>query len=154
MNTLLCHARRSALVVLAFVALILALMPTAGAETCGDTAHPSGKDKCEEAGGSGTQGTPASDPDDDGKGPERSNGGADKAGGPGGVNQEDQDGNNGCGNDQDFEDDNEGLCGGVPTTLQTPPGGDNGNGDNGNGDNGNGDNGDDDDDDDNGDNDD
>src|SRR5688572_23933299 len=81
---------------------------------CGPSAHPSGKDRCDEPGGSGTQGRSASDPDDDGRGPDRSNGGADKPGGPGGVNPADQDGNNGCGNDQDFEDDNEGWCGAKP----------------------------------------
>ncbi len=41
-----------------------------------------------------------------------SNGGADKPGGSGGIDQTDQDGNNGCGNDADFEDDNNGNCGG------------------------------------------
>ncbi|MCO8126208.1 LPXTG cell wall anchor domain-containing protein [Acidimicrobiia bacterium EGI L10123] len=76
----------------------------------GDNAHPSGKDRSVEPGGSGTQGNAQSDPDDDGRGPDRSNGGADKPGGEGGVDKDDQDGNNGCGNDDDFEDDNEGLC--------------------------------------------
>ncbi|HLF41791.1 MAG TPA: hypothetical protein VI854_10015 [Acidimicrobiia bacterium] len=41
------------------------------------------------------------------------NGGADKPGCPGGVDRSDQDGNNGCGNDADFEDDNNGRCGGL-----------------------------------------
>ncbi len=76
----------------------------------GDNRHPSGKDRSVEPGGSGDQGTSGSDPDDDGRGPDRSNGGADKPGGPGGQDLADQDGNNGCGNDDDFEDDNEGLC--------------------------------------------
>ena len=76
----------------------------------GDNAHPSGKDRSVEPGGSGTQGNSPSDPDDDGRGPDRTNGGADKPGGNGGVDKDDQDGNNGCGNDDDFEDDNEGLC--------------------------------------------
>ncbi len=80
----------------------------------GDNRHPSGKDRSVEHGGSGNQGNSASDPDDDGNGPDRSNGGADKPGGPGGVDLADQDGNNGCGNDDDFEDDNEGNCGGKP----------------------------------------
>ena len=67
--------------------------------------HPSGKDKNEERGGSGTQGKSTSDPDGE------TNGGADKPGGDGGFDA-DQDGNNGCGNDDDFEDDNNGNCGG------------------------------------------
>jgi hypothetical protein len=68
----------------------------------------SGKERSDEngkSGASGTQGKSQSDPDGD------SNGGADKPGGSGGVDQTDQDGNNGCGNDDDFEDDNNGLCG-------------------------------------------
>ena len=80
----------------------------------GDNRHPSGKDKSVENGGSGNQGNSSSDPDDDGRGPDRSNGGADKPDGPGGVDLADQDGNNGCGNDDDFEDDNEGWCGHKP----------------------------------------
>jgi len=76
-----------------------------------DNAHPSGKDRSVENGGSGNQGNSESDPDDDGRGPDRSNGGSDKPGGSGGVDAADQDGNNGCGNDDDFEDDNEGWCG-------------------------------------------
>ena len=77
----------------------------------GDNAHPSGKDKSVEHGNSGNQGNSGSDPDDDGRGPDRSNGGPDKPNGSGGVDLADQDGNNGCGNDDDFEDDNEGWCG-------------------------------------------
>ena len=77
----------------------------------GDNAHPSGKDKSVEHGNSGNQGNSTSDPDDDGHGPDRSNGGPDKPNGTGGVDLADQDGNNGCGNDDDFEDDNEGWCG-------------------------------------------
>ena len=80
----------------------------------GDNAHPSGKDRSVENGGSGNQGNSESDPDDDGRGPDRSNGGADKPNGPGGTDKADQDGNNGCGNDDDFEDDNEGWCGKPP----------------------------------------
>ena len=76
----------------------------------GDNAHPSGKDRSVENGGSGNQGWAQSDPDDDGRGPDRTNGGADKPDGPGGDDLADQDGNNGCGNDDDFEDDNEGWC--------------------------------------------
>ena len=91
----------------------------------GDNAHPSGKDRSVENGNSGNQGKSESDPDDNGKGPERTNGGPDKPNGSGGVDLADQDGNNGCGNDDDFEDDNEGWCGGKPggeTTTDTPPG--------------------------------
>jgi hypothetical protein len=78
-----------------------------------DNAHPSGKDRSVENGGSENQGNAQSDPDDDGRGPDRSpegNEGADKPDGPGGIDKADQDSNNGCGNDDDFEDDNEGLC--------------------------------------------
>jgi hypothetical protein len=77
----------------------------------GDNAHPSGKDRSVEHGGSGNQGAAKADPDDDGHGPDRSNGGIDQPGGAGGVDLADQDGNNGCGNDDDFEDDDEGWCG-------------------------------------------
>jgi len=84
-----------------------------------DNAHPSGKDRSVEGGGSGNQGNSSSDPDDDGRGPDRSNGGPDKPGGSGGVDAADQDGNNGCGNDDDFEDDNEGWCGGKPKPQPT-----------------------------------
>ena len=91
----------------------------------GDNAHPSGKDRSVEHGGSGNQGKAAHDPDDDGRGPDRSNGGLDQPGGAGGVDLHDQDGNNGCGNDDDFEDDNEGWCGKpeaqAPTAAVTPP---------------------------------
>jgi len=80
----------------------------------GDNKHPSGKDRSVEKGKSGNQGNSKSDPDDDGHGPDRSNGGPDKADGSGGVDKADQDGNNGCGNDDDFEDDNEGWCGKHP----------------------------------------
>jgi hypothetical protein len=68
--------------------------------------HPSGKDRSGSKGGSGAQGKSTSDPDG------MSNGGADKPGGSGGYDA-DQDGNNGCGNDDDFEDDNNGNCGGL-----------------------------------------
>ncbi|MDP9069432.1 MAG: hypothetical protein M3N53_13955 [Actinomycetota bacterium] len=91
------------------------------------SSHPSGKDRTVESGGSGNQGNSESDPDDDGRGPERcepvsarNSGdgtcGADKPNGTGGTDIYDQDGNNGCGNDQDFDDDNEGLCGGPDRT--------------------------------------
>lgn len=78
----------------------------------GDNAHPSGKDRSVEHGKSGNQGKSESTPDQNGKGPERDNGGTDKPNGPGGADIFDQDGNNGCGNDDDFDDDNEGNCGG------------------------------------------
>jgi hypothetical protein len=83
----------------------------------GDNSQPSGNDRSEELGGSGSQGSSPSDPDDNGTGPDLTNGGQDQAGGPGGVDPEDQDGNNGCGNDDDFEDDNEGNCGGLPVVT-------------------------------------
>jgi hypothetical protein len=87
----------------------------------GDNAHPSGKDRSVENGGSGNQGKSESDPDDDGRGPDRSNGGPDKPNGSGGVDKADQDGNNGCGNDDDFEDDNEGWCGRKPKPAKPAP---------------------------------
>jgi len=80
----------------------------------GDNRHPSGKDRSVEHGKSGNQGKATSDPDNNGKGPERNSGGADKPNGKGGIDKADQDGNNGCGNDDDFEDDNEGWCGRKP----------------------------------------
>jgi hypothetical protein len=89
----------------------------------GDDRHPSGKDRSVEKGKSGNQGRSESDPDDDGKGPDRSNGGADKPNGSGGVDKADQDGNNGCGNDDDFEDDNEGWCGRKPKKATAPDAG-------------------------------
>jgi hypothetical protein len=72
--------------------------------------HPSGRDRHCEPGGSGTQGRARSEPDADGRGPDRNDRGTDKPGHDGGLYPEDQDGNNGCGNDHDFEDDNEGWC--------------------------------------------
>ena len=82
---------------------------TAAADTSDEElrAHPSGQEgKGEtEAGSSGTQGRSDSDPDG------MENGGADKPGCYGGYD-DDRDGNNGCGNDTDFEDDNNGNCGG------------------------------------------
>ncbi|HEX2039121.1 MAG TPA: hypothetical protein VHF47_05220 [Acidimicrobiales bacterium] len=67
--------------------------------------HPSGKDRTEEPGTSNVQGKSSSDPDGE------ANGGPDKPLGAGGFDA-DKDGNNGCGNDDDFEDDNNGNCGG------------------------------------------
>jgi hypothetical protein len=72
--------------------------------------HPSGRDKHCEKGGSGTQGRSPSEPVADGRGPDRNDRGTDKPGYDGGLYPQDQDGNNGCGNDHDFEDDNEGWC--------------------------------------------
>ena len=87
----------------------------------GDNAHPSGKDRSVENGGSGNQGKAESNPDDS-KGPMRYEGakGDDKPAGPGGTDLADQDGNNGCGNDDDFNDDNNGRCG-PRTNTSTPP---------------------------------
>jgi hypothetical protein len=82
-----------------------------------DNKHPSGKDRTVENGGSGTQGRSASDPDG------TDNEGPDKAGYDGGLDKADQDGNNGCGNDDDFEDDNRGNClgrEGAPGQAKTP----------------------------------
>ena len=91
----------------------------------GDNQHPSGKDRSIESGGSGDQGQSASTPDQNGRGPERDNGGTDKPNGSGGADIIDQDRNNGCGNDDDFDDDNEGLCGKVKGKPgeddETPP---------------------------------
>ena len=85
-----------------------------------DNAHPSGKDRSVENGGSGNQGKSESNPDDS-KGPMRYEGelGDDKPAGPGGTDLSDQDGNNGCGNDDDFDDDNNGHCG-KPEPTPTP----------------------------------
>lgn len=89
---------------------------TSAGASAGESQHPSGRDRTVEPGGSGTQGRSPSDPDG------TSNGGADKPGGSGGVFLGDQDGNNGCGNDQDFEDDNRGLClGPQKRRAKTPP---------------------------------
>jgi hypothetical protein len=87
----------------------------------GDNAHPSGKDRSVEHGGSNNQGKSESNPDDS-KGPMRYEGalGDDKPNGPGGTDLADQDGNNGCGNDDDFDDDNNGWCGKPKTTTPAP----------------------------------
>jgi hypothetical protein len=89
----------------------------------GDNQHPSGKDRSVENGGSGDQGRSSSTPDQNGRGPERDNGGTDKPNGPGGADIIDQDRNNGCGNDDDFDDDNEGLCGKVKNRSTLPENG-------------------------------
>ena len=114
---------------LTMAVLLLLVLPVAGASAkpkpsggdSGTSAHPSGNDRYVEPGGSGTQGSAPSDPDDDDRGPERSAGQSDKPGDDGGVDQTDQDGNNGCGNDQDFEDDNEGLCGPAAAASKEKP---------------------------------
>jgi hypothetical protein len=61
------------------------------------------------------QGVSPSNPDADG------NGGIDKPGHKGGFDA-DRDGNNGCGNDSDREDDNNGWCGKPRVSGPTPPG--------------------------------
>ncbi|MDQ3964386.1 MAG: hypothetical protein M3277_10815 [Actinomycetota bacterium] len=98
----------------------------------GDNQHPSGKDRETNDGPTDDiqGGTQTSNPDNDGHGPERNScedtsedrvgGCADKPGGTGGVDDADQDWNNGCGNDDDFEDDNEGWCGGKPKPTPSP----------------------------------
>ncbi len=102
-----------------------------------DNQHPSGRDRSAEPGGSGNQGKSESAPDDN-VGPMRNECGAspasdprggctDKPGGSGGIDLDDQDGNNGCGNDDDFDDDNNGHCGGKtrgapPVPPTSPPG--------------------------------
>jgi hypothetical protein len=106
---------RPALVIAAIVLLALPAAASAGGKNgvylgdqtvMGVTLHPSGNDRTVENGGSGTQGWAQHDPDAD------YNYGVDQNGADGGVYTGDQDGNNGCGNDQDFEDDNNGNCGG------------------------------------------
>jgi hypothetical protein len=106
-----------------------------GVSNAGDTNeshHPSGKDKFLENGKSGNQGKSESDPDDnvgpmrreeppcdnDPRGADKC---TDKPGGSGGHDILDQDGNNGCGNDQDFDDDNNGWCGKPTLLVRTPP---------------------------------
>jgi hypothetical protein len=99
--------RRSVVVLLVvLLGLFLAPAAVAGPDKVPDQTpndHPSGKDRSVEPGRSGTQGKAKSDPD------ELANGGADKPGMAGGFD-DDKDGNNGCGNDDDFEDDNNGWC--------------------------------------------
>jgi hypothetical protein len=92
----------------------------------GASQHPSGKDRHIESGKSGNQGKSTSNPDDS-KGPMRYEGdlGPDKPTSGsgslgGGANVYDQDGNNGCGNDQDFDDDNNGWCGRNPKRNPKP----------------------------------
>jgi hypothetical protein len=101
----------------------------AAEEGVDDNQHPSGKDKSAEHGNSGNQGKSESDPDNNGRGPDRCAGydnnsdrcGTDKPGGSGGADEDDQDGNNGCGNDDDFDDDNEGWCGKPEKPAESQP---------------------------------
>ena len=83
----------------------------------GDNRHPSGKDRSEEMGNSQTQGKSQSDPDEK-ENAYGGNSGNDKIGYDGGSDKGDQDGNNGCGNDDDFEDDNNGNCKGKTCLLR------------------------------------
>jgi hypothetical protein len=87
-------------IAISLLALFLVAMASTAVPALADPDHPAGM--------------AMSDPDDNGLGPDRSNGGADQPGGTGGVDLTDQDGNNGCGNDADREDDNEGWCGNNP----------------------------------------
>ena len=98
----------------ALIALGLFAGPSAGADGPDKQSKPektkveqSNKVTCFQPEGK-TQGRSLSDPDGG------TNGGADKPspGCTGGVNLSDRDGNNGCGNDIDREDDNNGNCGG------------------------------------------
>ncbi|HVM08981.1 MAG TPA: hypothetical protein VM345_10980 [Acidimicrobiales bacterium] len=80
-----------------------------GTEQTTTDAAPGKADRTTEAGGSGTQGRSESNPD---------GGGVDKPYAAAGQPAESQgdgdyDGNNGCGNDADFADDNNGNCGGL-----------------------------------------
>jgi hypothetical protein len=96
---------------------LFAAAPPAGASSSGTHGVNSADSTCFTATGH-TQGRSHSDPDG------MSNGGADKRGCDGGIN-DDRDGNNGCGNDTDREDDNNGWCGRKPKgdngTATTPP---------------------------------
>ena len=108
--------RRGRFIVSVLLVLGLLLLPAAVShagheqQTCPDeesdtdNRHPSGNDRHCEGGDSFPQGTAQSDPDGTG------NDGVDQPGGEGGDDHADQDGNNGCGNDDDFEDDNNGRC--------------------------------------------
>jgi hypothetical protein len=91
-----------------------------GTDATATDAAPGGADRETEAGGSGTQGRSDSNPDGEG---------VDKpyaAAGQGAESQgeSDYDGNNGCGNDTDFADDNNGNCGGLKKGHDKPKPGD------------------------------
>lgn len=78
--------------------------------------HPSGKDRNVEPGNSGAQGKSESNPDKDGiDKPYPADGQQARSQG-----RNDNDGNNGCGNDNDFSDDNNGNCGGKKKETPTP----------------------------------
>ena len=78
--------------------------------------HPSGNDRNEEKGKSGTQGNSKSNPDGDGA-DKRQNAKDGALAGTQGSG--DYDNNNGCGNDNDFADDNNGNCGGKAKSAKT-----------------------------------
>lgn len=82
--------------------------------------HPSGKDRNTENGNSYPQGKSGSNPDGDGVDKPIPGKMGEK---PQTQGQGDYDGNNGCGNDNDFADDNNGNCGGkekTPTVIVKP----------------------------------
>lgn len=88
-------------------------------------AHPGRRERQSEHGNSDTQGKSPSNPD--GAGVDKPyDAAAQEAGsqegtfGPTASNADDFDGNNGCGNDTDFADDNNGHCGGRPKGQQSP----------------------------------
>ncbi|HEX7167846.1 MAG TPA: hypothetical protein VF230_12770 [Acidimicrobiales bacterium] len=90
-----------------------------GTEATDADAAPGNADRETEAGGSGTQGRSESNPDGDP--------GVDKPYPAAGHDAEtqgdsDYDGNNGCGNDTDFADDNNGNCGGNRENAGAPVG--------------------------------
>ena len=104
---------------------LLALGLLAGPSAAKDSDQKSSAEKARESnrvtcfqpdGETNTQGRSLSDPDGD------TNGGADKPDPDctGGVDATDRDGNNGCGNDADREDDNNGNCGGNGTAADEP----------------------------------
>ena len=105
--------RKSFLVVLMLVVMFLGLVVDVLAESPAHNGaeHGNGKPPAHAKAG-GRVGKVNNDPDDDSRGPDRGDGTID-----------DYDHNNGCGNDPDRDDDNEGLCGGKPhrTPVIPPP---------------------------------
>lgn len=83
----------------------------------GTSQHASGHDRNTEHGKSGTQGKSESNPD--GNGADKRRNASDGAQG-GTQGYGDYDDNNGCGNDNDFADDNNGNCGGKPKPSHSP----------------------------------
>ena len=79
--------------------------------------HPSGNDRNNEPGNSGTQGKSTSNPDGNGADKRRTSSDGSFGGTQG---HGDWDDNNGCGNDNDFADDNKGNCGGKAKTGAVP----------------------------------